>query len=77
MQVSKFKMSGYIWIAMKSLKGVQRPAAFAIVCLYFCEFRTVKYSGSCGEQVVDFPQSMLVFVLSLTDTLGLPENFFD
>ena len=45
------------------LKGIKRPAAFVIVC--FCEFRIVRYSGSCGEQVVDFTQSMLVFVLSL------------
>ena len=47
------------------LKGVQRPAAFATVCFRFCEFRTVRYSGSCGKQVVDFMQSMLVFVLPL------------
>ena len=49
-----------------ALKGVQRPAAFATVCFCFCEFRTVGYFGSCGEQVVDFMQSMLVFVLPLT-----------
>ena len=48
------------------LKGVQRPAAFAIVCFCFCEFRTVSYSESCGEQDADFTQSMLVFVLPLT-----------
>ena len=50
---------------MISLKGLQRPAAFAIVCFCIGEFRTVRYSGSCGEQVVDFAQSMLVFVLPL------------
>ena len=33
----------------------------------FCESRTVSYSGSCAEQVVDFEQSMLVFVLPLKD----------
>ena len=47
------------------LKGVQRPAAFAIVCFCFCEFRTVSYFESCAEQVVEFAQSMLVFVLLL------------
>ena len=36
------------------LKGVQRPKTFAIVCFCFREFRTVGYSGSCEEQVVDF-----------------------
>ena len=48
-------------------KGVQRPAAFAIVCFCFCEFQliTVSYSGSCGEQFVDLAQSMLVFVIPL------------
>ena len=51
--------------ALKSLKGVQRPAAFAIVCYCSCEFRTARYSGSCGEQVIDFVQSMLVCVLPL------------
>ena len=50
----------------KSLKGVQRPAAFAIVGFCFCDFRTVNYSGSCAEQVTDFVQSMLVLVLPLT-----------
>ena len=42
----------YIYILhflLFSLKGVQRPAAFAIVCFCFCEFRTVSYSGSCAE----------------------------
>ena len=53
------------------LKGVQRPAAFAIVCFCFCEFRTVSYSGRCGEQYADFTQSMLVFVLPLKNTLRL------
>ena len=48
------------------LKGVQRPAASAIVCFCFCEFRAVSYSGSCAEQVADFPQGMLVFVLPLS-----------
>ena len=48
-----------------ALKAVQTPAAFAIVCCCFCEFCTVRYSGSCREQVVDFVQSMLVFVLLL------------
>ena len=47
------------------VKGVQRPAAFVIVCFCFCEFRTVSYSGSCAEHIVDFAQSMLVFVLPL------------
>ena len=51
---------------VKLLKGVQRPAAFAIVCFCFCEFRTVSYSGSCAEQVADCAQSMLVFVLPLS-----------
>ena len=46
------------------LKGVQRPAAFAIVC-FFCECHTISYSRSCAEQVVDLPQGMLVFVLPL------------
>ena len=50
---------------VNQLKGVQRPAAFAIVCCCFCEFRKIRYSGSCGEQVIDFAQSMLVFVLPL------------
>ena len=45
------------------LKGVQRPAAFAIINFCFCEFRAVSYTGSCAEQVVDYAQSMLVFVL--------------
>ena len=31
----------------------------------FCEFCTVSYSGCCAEQVADFPQGMLVFVLHL------------
>ena len=48
----------------KNLKGVQRPAAFAIVCFFF-EFCTVSFSGSCAEQVADFAQSMLAFVLPL------------
>ena len=47
------------------LKGEQRPAAFAIVCFCFCEYRTVSYSGSCGEQVAEFMQSMMVFALPL------------
>ena len=51
---------------MANLKGIQRPAAFAIVCFCFCEFRTVSYSGSCAEHVADFAQSMLVVVLPLT-----------
>ena len=61
------------------LKGVQRPAAFAIVCFCYCEFRTVSYSGSCAEQVVDFAQSMLVFLLPLItfpDVQGHPDEFF-
>ena len=41
------------------------PAASAMVCFCFCDFRIVSYSGSCEEQVVDFVQSMLVFVLPL------------
>ena len=32
----------------------------------FREFRTVSYSGSCAVQVVEFAQSMLVFVLPLS-----------
>ena len=48
------------------LKRVQRPAAFAIVCFCFCEFRKVSYSGSCAEEVADFMQSILVFVLPLS-----------
>ena len=48
-----------------TLKGVQRPAAIAIVCFCLCEYRTVRYSGSCEEQVFDFAQSMPVFVLPL------------
>ena len=47
------------------LKGEQRPAAFAIACFCFCECRTVSYSGSCGKQVADVVQSMLVFVFPL------------
>ena len=51
---------------MNFLKGVHIPAAFTIVCFCFCKFRTVSYCGSCVEQVVvDFTQSMLVFVLPL------------
>ena len=46
---------------------MQRPAAFAIVCFCLCEFHTVSYSGSCAEQVADFAQSMLVFVLPLIE----------
>ena len=44
------------------LEGVQRPTAFAIVCLCFGEFHAVS-SGSCAEKVAEFAQSMLVFVL--------------
>ena len=51
--------------ANKTLKGEQRPAAFAIVCFCFCEFRTVSYLGRCGEQAADVVQSMLVFVFPL------------
>ena len=47
---------------IESLTGVQRPAAFAIICFCFCEFRTVSYSGSCAEQEADL---LLVFVLLL------------
>ena len=43
------------------LKGVLRPEAFAIVCLSFCEYCTVSYSGSCVEQVADSAQGILVF----------------
>ena len=56
---------------MAYLKRVQRPAAFVIVCVCFCEFRTVSYSGSCGEQVVDLAQNMVVFVLPLSGPLGV------
>ena len=47
---------------IKSLTVVQIPAAFAIVCFCFCEFRTVSYSGSCAEQEADL---LLVFLLLL------------
>ena len=33
--------------------------------LFVSEFRTVSYSGNCTEQVADFAQNMLVFVLPL------------
>ena len=33
--------------------------------LCFCEFRTVSYSQSWAEEITDFMQSMLVFVLRL------------
>ena len=52
------------------LKGVQGPAAFAIVCFCLCEFRAVNHSGSCAEQAADFPQGMLVFVLPLKTNDG-------
>ena len=47
------------------LKGGQRPAAFAIVCFCFCEFHAVSYPESCAEQVAEFAQSILDFVLPL------------
>ena len=47
------------------LKGVPRPVVFAIVCLSFCEFCAVSYSRFCGEQIADFAQDILVFVLPL------------
>ena len=50
-----------------SLKGIQRPAAFAIVCFCFCEFCTVSYSGNCAEQVANLLQGMLVFMLPLNN----------
>ena len=53
------------------LKGVKRPASFAIFCFCFCQFQTVSYSGSCTEHVANFAQSMLVFVLSLNACLDL------
>ena len=63
-------------LIFNNLKGVQRPAAFAIVCLCFCEFRTVSYSGSCGEQVADFAQGILVFVLPLKFASGKSSAMF-
>ena len=57
------------------LKGEERPAASTIVCFCFYEFRTVSYSGSCGEQVADFVQSMLVFVLPLTPISALSPRY--
>ena len=59
------------------LKGVQRPAAFAIVCFCCCEFRTVSYSGSCADQVAELPQGMLVFVLPSTKILMLSRDPLD
>ena len=49
----------------QGLKGVQRPESFSVVCFYFCEFRTVSYSRSCGKQVTKITQSTLVFGLPL------------
>ena len=57
-------LSSNTFLLALQLKGVQRPAAFAIVFV-FCEFRTVIYSVSCADQVADFAQSMLVFVVPL------------
>ena len=53
-----------IMVDVEPLKGIQKPAAFAIVCFCFCEFRTVSYSGSCGA-LLEGVQSMLVFALPL------------
>ena len=52
------------------LKGVQRPAAFAIVCFCFWEFR---FSGSYGAQVADLVQGMLVFAPPLNCKLAVSE----
>ena len=61
----EFRFQIYGFQNLPALKGVQIPAAFAIVCFCSCEFRTANYSESCAEQVVEFAQSMLVFVLPL------------
>ena len=53
------------YLAFSFLKGVQRPESFAVVSFCFYEFRTVSYFWSCGKQVIDFTQSMLVFGLPL------------
>ena len=67
-KVARYGNGNFVSFNCMMLKGVlQSPAAFAIVCCCFCEFRTVRYSGSCGEQVVYFVQSMLVFVLPLIE----------
>ena len=47
------------------LKGSTKTSSLCNHLFLFFEFCTVGYSGSCGEQVVDFMQSMLVFVLPL------------
>ena len=49
------------------LRGIQRPAAFAIVCFVFvnCD-QLVIYYGSYAEQIDVFAQSILVFVLPLS-----------
>ena len=54
-------------VSCLNIKGVQRPAAFAIVSFCFSEFRTVIYSGS-------FTQSMLVFVVLPLSTVCEPFN---
>ena len=58
-----------------SLKAVQRPEFFAVVCFCCYEFRTVSYSRSCGKHVTDFTQSMLVFGLPLNVIWS--ESFID
>ena len=45
-------LSLYFYVKQRYLKGVQRPAAFAIVCFCFREFRTASSSGGFGEQVI-------------------------
>ena len=54
-------------IANVILKGMQRLAACGIGWLCFCEFFTI--SSSCAEQVADFAQNMLIFVLPLIFTV--------
>ena len=46
-------------------KRVWRPAAFAIIYFGFCELHRVIHHRSCAEQVVDFVQGMLAFVLDI------------
>ena len=42
----KQRIRGHNSMISIALRGVQRPAAFVIVCFCFCAFRTVSYSES-------------------------------
>ena len=46
--------------------GSTKTGSFCYCLFSFDEFHAVSHSGSCAEQVAEFAQSMLVFVLPLS-----------